>query len=129
MRRERFAACITYAYNESGRVKLHVLVVPFHTNISRATTSQPREPLTLTEDFMAPPMATNGTANGSTPEKDDSHAKAFQGQQPYGMPADLVIPKVMELDNTDERLWVSLRFRKRRLLFLWHCLLTKSLAT
>ena len=57
---------------------------------------------------MAPSAATNGAANGSTPEKDGSQGKAFQGQQPYGMPADLVIPKVMELDNTDERLWVRL---------------------
>ena len=56
---------------------------------------------------MAPPTATSESANGSIAAKDDSHTKAFQGQQPYGMPADLVIPKVLELDNADERLWVS----------------------
>lgn len=30
----------------------------------------------------------------------------YQGQQPYGMPDDLVIPGIMDLDNTDEKLWV-----------------------
>lgn len=30
----------------------------------------------------------------------------YQGEQPYGMPNDLVIAGIMDLDNTDERLWV-----------------------
>lgn len=107
-------ACITYVYNASGQLKLHILVLPIHTNIAQTAISQPRRPLTLTEATMAPLTATNGTANSSTPEKDDSQAKAFQGQQPYGMPSDLVIPKVMELDNTDERLWVSPSVSERR---------------
>ena len=53
---------------------------------------------------MAPAATANGT-NGATEAK----GTPFLGQQPYGMPNDLVIPKVMELSNTDERLWVSLR--------------------
>lgn len=38
-------------------------------------------------------------------EKNDA-AIPFQGQQPYGMPPDLVIPRILDLTNTDERLWV-----------------------
>jgi hypothetical protein len=46
---------------------------------------------------------TNGAKiHGSMPDA----ATPFQGQQPYGMPADLVVPKIMELDNIDEKLWV-----------------------
>ena len=33
-------------------------------------------------------------------------ALPFQGDQPYGMPNDLVVSKVLELETTDERLWV-----------------------
>jgi len=44
------------------------------------------------------PSETNGS-------KTDA-ATPFQGEQPYGMPADLVVPKIMDLENTDEKLWV-----------------------
>ncbi|KAK3176237.1 hypothetical protein OEA41_007560 [Lepraria neglecta] len=30
----------------------------------------------------------------------------FQGEQRYGTPNDLVVSKVLDLDNTDDRLWV-----------------------
>ena len=46
---------------------------------------------------------TNGTKSHSESDK----AIPFQGKQPYGMPSDLVIPKVMNIDDTDERLWVT----------------------
>ena len=32
--------------------------------------------------------------------------EAYRGEQPYGMPDDLVVPGVLGLDDTDERLWV-----------------------
>lgn len=45
------------------------------------------------------PSETKGTKHDA--------ATPFQGEQPYGMPADLVIPKIMDLENIDESLWVS----------------------
>jgi len=48
------------------------------------------------------PSETNATKSHSESDK----AIPFQGKQPYGMPSDLVIPKVMNTDDTDERLWV-----------------------
>ena len=56
---------------------------------------------------MAPPSATtdNGTLSGGT--KQDDKAIPYQGPQPYGMPDDLVIPNIMDIDGADERLWVS----------------------
>ncbi|KAF2478942.1 RmlC-like cupin domain-containing protein [Neohortaea acidophila] len=48
-----------------------------------------------------PPAATE--TNGQS--KDEKNMP-YQGAQPYGMPDDLVIPNVMDLDGTDERLWV-----------------------
>ena len=50
---------------------------------------------------------TNGSKIGGT--KDDA-AVPFQGEQPYGMPDDLVVAKVLDLENTDERLWVRSHF-------------------
>lgn len=49
------------------------------------------------------PSATNGDT--TTKSKDDK-SLPFQGQQPYGMPDDLVIPGVMDIDGTDDKLWV-----------------------
>ena len=53
----------------------------------------------------------NGHTNGSKIHgtKNDA-AVPFQGDQPYGMPNDLVVPKVLDLETTDERLWVYFRF-------------------
>ena len=48
------------------------------------------------------PSETNGTKSHSESDK----AIPFQGKQLYGMPSDLVIPKVVNIDDTDERLWV-----------------------
>ena len=45
----------------------------------------------------------------------DGDAVAYRGPQPFGVPEDLVIPHVLDVDNTDERLWVpqapDVRFR------------------
>lgn len=51
---------------------------------------------------------TNGHTNGDGTKihKDPNPKQPFLGQQPYGMPDDLVIPKIMDLENTDEKLWV-----------------------
>lgn len=46
---------------------------------------------------------TNGTKIHG--EKNDA-AVPFQGEQPYGMPHDLVVPSILDLQNIDERLWV-----------------------
>ncbi|KIW88021.1 uncharacterized protein Z519_11131 [Cladophialophora bantiana CBS 173.52] len=58
---------------------------------------------------MTAPVQGNGFAER------DNRAIPFQGDQPYGMPADLVIAGAMEVDTTDERLWVpqapSVHFR------------------
>jgi len=54
------------------------------------------------------PTATNengSSANGARAKLDDK-AAPYQGEQPYGMPNDLVIPSIMDIDGTDERLWV-----------------------
>ena len=53
----------------------------------------------------------NGQINGSKIHgtKNDA-AVPFQGDQPYGMPNDLVVSKVLDLETTDERLWVCLHF-------------------
>lgn len=58
------------------------------------------------------PSETNGTiqdANGHSTllHKDPDPKAPFLGKQPYGMPADLVIPKIMDIDNVDEKLWVT----------------------
>ena len=60
---------------------------------------------------MATTAQTNGIpkdeSNGSTKlHKDNDPGQRFLGEQPYGMPNDLVVPKIMDLDNSDERLWV-----------------------
>ena len=47
------------------------------------------------------PSETNGTKSHSESDK----VIPFQGKQPYDMPSDLVIPKVMNIHDTDERLW------------------------
>ena len=54
----------------------------------------------------------NGNTNGMKIHgtKNDS-AAPFEGEQPYGMPNDLVVSKVLDLDNTDERLWVCPPYR------------------
>jgi len=57
------------------------------------------------------PTATNengSSANGARAKLDDK-AAPYQGEQPYGMPNDLVIPSIMDIDGTDERLWVRWR--------------------
>ena len=53
----------------------------------------------------------NGRTNGSKIHgtKNDA-AVPFQGEQSYGMPNDLVVSKVLDLETTDERLWVYLHF-------------------
>lgn len=48
----------------------------------------------------------NNATNGNTTQKQDDKAMPFQGQQPYGMPNDLVIPNITSISETDERLWV-----------------------
>jgi len=47
----------------------------------------------------------NGT-NGTQAHSTDDKAIPFQGKQPYGMPQDLVVSKILNIDDTDERLWV-----------------------
>ena len=51
-------------------------------------------------------MAPSAT-NGDTKQAEDEKSLPFQGKQPYGMPDDLVVPNVMDIDGTDDRLWVS----------------------
>lgn len=56
-----------------------------------------------------PPSATTENAaatNGNATQKKDDKAMPFQGEQPYGMPNDLVIPNITSIAETDERLWV-----------------------
>ena len=36
----------------------------------------------------------------------ENEAIPYRGEQPYGVPEDVVIPKVLDIDETDERLWV-----------------------
>ena len=36
----------------------------------------------------------------------ENEAIPYRGEQPYGVPEDLVVPRVLDVDNTDERLWV-----------------------
>ena len=57
---------------------------------------------------MAPSQTTGNGTNGTTPASKDDKAVPFQGQQPYGMPNDLVVKGVLDIDNCDERLWVLL---------------------
>jgi hypothetical protein len=42
--------------------------------------------------------------DGDTTIEDE--AIPYRGEQPYGVPEDLVIPTVLDIDGTDERLWV-----------------------
>lgn len=57
-------------------------------------------------------VAANGHTNGSIIHGTENDAAVpFQGAQPYGMPNDLVLAKVLELENTDERLWVRIPLR------------------
>lgn len=51
------------------------------------------------------PAATHDSDVTKTRSKDD-RTIPFQGQQPYGMPNDLVVSKALEVENSDERLWV-----------------------
>jgi hypothetical protein len=48
-------------------------------------------------------------SNGTESHSDSDKAVHFQGQQPYGMPSDLVVAKILNIDDTDERLWVCHR--------------------
>jgi len=58
---------------------------------------------------MPPPETNaNGVSSNGASEAQDEKAMPFQGQQPYGMANDLVIPGIMDIANTDERLWVSI---------------------
>lgn len=58
---------------------------------------------------MAPPPAATETNGSAAPaSKTGSQAIPFQGQQPFGMADDLVIPNIMNIEDTDERLWVSI---------------------
>lgn len=45
-------------------------------------------------------------ANGNKSQSDSNKAIPFQGKQPYGMPSDFVVPKILNIEDTDERLWV-----------------------
>ena len=36
----------------------------------------------------------------------ENEAIPYRGEQPYGVPDDLVIGGILDVDNTDERLWV-----------------------
>lgn len=48
----------------------------------------------------------NGHNNGTKIHGSRNDAAVpFQGEQPYGMPNDLVVAKILDLENTDERLW------------------------
>ncbi len=60
-----------------------------------------------TATIMSPTATTEkgSSANGARAKLDDK-AAPYQGEQPYGMPNDLVIPSIMDIDGTDERLWV-----------------------
>ncbi len=61
------------------------------------------------------PTATNengSSANGARAKLDEK-AAPYQGEQPYGMPNDLVIPNIMDIDGTDERLWVRQTVHRR----------------
>jgi hypothetical protein len=52
------------------------------------------------------PQTTNGATLGTKSHEDPDPKMPFQGEQPYGMPDDLVVPKILNLEDTDERLWV-----------------------
>jgi 2,4'-dihydroxyacetophenone dioxygenase len=43
---------------------------------------------------------------GDTVTNIENEAIPYRGEQPYGVPEDLVVPRVLDIDNTDERLWV-----------------------
>lgn len=64
------------------------------------STEQPKD---LTNGQSKGHSHTNGTKVHG--ERNDA-AIPFQGQQPYGMPHDLVVPGILDLQNTDERFWV-----------------------
>jgi hypothetical protein len=55
-----------------------------------------------------PPSATkeNEAANNGNATKQDDKNMPYQLEQPYGMPNDLVIPNILNIEETDERLWV-----------------------
>ena len=36
----------------------------------------------------------------------ENEAIPYRGERPYGVPEDLVVPRVLDIDGTDERLWV-----------------------
>ncbi|KJY01775.1 hypothetical protein TI39_contig279g00054 [Zymoseptoria brevis] len=42
----------------------------------------------------------------STSKPTNEKSVPYQGAQPFGIPDDLVIPNIMQLEDTDERLWV-----------------------
>ncbi|SMR41725.1 unnamed protein product [Zymoseptoria tritici ST99CH_1E4] len=42
----------------------------------------------------------------STSKPTNEKSMPYQGAQPFGIPDDLVIPNIMQLEDTDERLWV-----------------------
>jgi hypothetical protein len=44
--------------------------------------------------------------NGNKSHSDSNKATPFQGKQLYGMPSDFVAPKILNIEDTDERLWV-----------------------
>jgi hypothetical protein len=57
---------------------------------------------------MAPSaISENGSSADGARTKLDDKAIPYQGEQPYGMGADLVIPAIMDIEGTDDRLWVS----------------------
>lgn len=57
---------------------------------------------------MSPPAATTESNGSNGNVAKDEKSMPYQGEQPYGMPNDLVIAGIMDLDNTDEKLWVCL---------------------
>jgi hypothetical protein len=57
---------------------------------------------------MAPAASVDtNDLNSTNGQNGDEKTMPYQGAQPYGMPNDLVIPGIMDLDKTDERLWVN----------------------
>lgn len=48
----------------------------------------------------------NGASDNAKLHQDADPRQPYRGEQPYGMPNDMVVKAVLNTDNTDERLWV-----------------------
>jgi 2,4'-dihydroxyacetophenone dioxygenase len=83
-----------------GQCRIFALLLYTEANFTRI--------LSDTQAKMAPGIVenpNNGANDGAKLQKNDAR-QPYRGEQPYGMPNDMVVKGVLDLDNTDERLWV-----------------------